>query len=747
MIKRRKSIAVMLAIASVVSFIGLSLPQAAKASEYNLELEPKLWEYDTYNGVDKNGVTWRYSLNDDGKAFIKGTTSLSKVVEVPESIDGHTVEGLLELIYGDSAENCGEIEKVTLPSTLKHLGSQSLRCAYNLKDINFPSGIEYFGGLALPENWLNSHRDSNGFVIINNILIDGHKSSGKVTIPSNVTEIGSAAFAVCHEAGAFNDYDGITELEIPSNVKTIRDEAFASCKDLNKVTLAEGVEYIEDWAFDRNYSLKEVTIPKSIKKLSSNAFSSIQSIEIKSADDSSDNDESQGLVISSDGILLSGKDAEGDVKIPSDVKEIQKDAFVYNDKITSVEISENTKIIGESAFRGCENLKKVKLEEGVNSIGSLAFCATDISSLYLPDSIQAIGDRAFSTCTSLKEVSVGKNKPSGIEDVFQQCVKVNFRENYENESSDTDDSSIEYNSDNLVISSDGILTSGKDAEGDVEIPSNVKEIGQGAFKGNDKITSIKIPSSVHRISDEAFYQCSNLKDLKLSQGIIRIGNRAFSKIKISSLYLPDKLERLGTDAFEGCTELKDVSVSVTPPLGIDTVFSNCLKINYRGTSTNVSQSAVKPDTAVNDWTCIDGKWYYINQDGSKQTGWFFDIRYGKWYYLGTDGVRQIGWIYYAPYNSWFYLDPYDGARISGWLYDPNYGSWFFLNDNGTMKIGWMYDYNYNQWFYLNGNGTMRTGWFYDNNDGNWYYLYSNGMMAHSTYVDGYYVNASGAWIY
>ena len=64
-----------------------------------------------------------------------------------------------------------------------------------------------------------------------------------------------------------------------------------------------------------------------------------------------------------------------------------------------------------------------------------------------------------------------------------------------------------------------------------------------------------------------------------------------------------------------------------------------------------------------------------------------------------------------------------------------------------MKTGWMYDYSYGQWYYLNGNGTMRTGWFYDNNDGNWYYLYSNGAMARSTYVGGYYVNGSGAWVY
>jgi len=36
------------------------------------------------------------------------------------------------------------------------------------------------------------------------------------------------------------------------------------------------------------------------------------------------------------------------------------------------------------------------------------------------------------------------------------------------------------------------------------------------------------------------------------------------------------------------------------------------------------------------WKLIEGKWYYLGQDGYMKTGWLQDIN-GKWYYLKSDG--------------------------------------------------------------------------------------------------------------
>ena len=82
------------------------------------------------------------------------------------------------------------------------------------------------------------------------------------------------------------------------------------------------------------------------------------------------------------------------------------------------------------------------------------------------------------------------------------------------------------------------------------------------------------------------------------------------------------------------------------------------------------------------------------------------------------------------------------------------GAYYYLDASsssrvGILKTGWQKINGY--WYYFNkssdngGEGMMRKGWQFI--DGNWYYFYfGDGKMAASTWIDGYYVNASGAWV-
>ena len=36
------------------------------------------------------------------------------------------------------------------------------------------------------------------------------------------------------------------------------------------------------------------------------------------------------------------------------------------------------------------------------------------------------------------------------------------------------------------------------------------------------------------------------------------------------------------------------------------------------------------------WANVNGKWYYLNSDGSMKTGWLKNSD-GSWYYLNSDG--------------------------------------------------------------------------------------------------------------
>ncbi len=152
----------------------------------------------------------------------------------------------------------------------------------------------------------------------------------------------------------------------------------------------------------------------------------------------------------------------------------------------------------------------------------------------------------------------------------------------------------------------------------------------------------------------------------------------------------------------------------------------------------------------------DGAWYYLNPDngvmvasnfvvdcgmayymypsGAMATGWQY--LNDKWYYFVGSGYAATGWIYDG---AWYYLNP-DYTMATGWVNDN--GTMYFMNGSGAMETGWLFIDGY--WYYFNNSGAMQTGWIYSG--GCWYYLYEDGKMAADTYVDNYYVDASGAWV-
>lgn len=100
---------------------------------------------------------------------------------------------------------------------------------------------------------------------------------------------------------------------------------------------------------------------------------------------------------------------------------------------------------------------------------------------------------------------------------------------------------------------------------------------------------------------------------------------------------------------------------------------------------------------TSDWAWIGGAWYYFDANGIMATGW--QQLAGAWYYFYTWGGMAKGW-----------------AQVNG--------TWYYLNPNGGKMLS-------NGWNWI---------------DGKCYYFYSWGGMAANTTIDGYKVDASGAWV-
>lgn len=138
---------------------------------------------------------------------------------------------------------------------------------------------------------------------------------------------------------------------------------------------------------------------------------------------------------------------------------------------------------------------------------------------------------------------------------------------------------------------------------------------------------------------------------------------------------------------------------------------------------------------VTGWKLINDKWYYFNSSGAMATGW--KQLKGTWYFLNDDGSMATGWKQVD--GKWYYLNA-DGDMATGWKQVG--GTWYYLNSSGSMATGWKQVGN--KWYYLEDWGGMVTGWKLV--DGKWYYLHKDGHMAAREYVGGYYLGRSGAWV-
>ena len=143
----------------------------------------------------------------------------------------------------------------------------------------------------------------------------------------------------------------------------------------------------------------------------------------------------------------------------------------------------------------------------------------------------------------------------------------------------------------------------------------------------------------------------------------------------------------------------------------------------------------------NGWRWINSKCYYFDKNGKMAA----DTWIGE-YYVDADGAWVKGkqketdkWIQSS--GRWWYRHADGSYTRSGWEYIG--GKWYYFDQNGWMVTGWQKVKG--SWYYMESNGAMvSSGWKWINSK--CYYFDKNGKMAANTWIDGSYVDASGAWV-
>ena len=471
-----------------------------------------------------------------------------------------TIEDGVESIETQAFMYCQSLTEVTLPSTLKSIGTYAFYNCNLLRSLVIPEGVE---------------------------------------------SIGSSAFAYCY---------GLTDVTLPSTLQSIGEQAFASkyLKNLisnmlhpctiasnafNNVDLAAAALYVPEGT-KSEYQAAPVW-----KDFGTMMQGEVKEIEIAGITYRYITGEGIADIIAADAVVLNSQPLviPGSITVGSKSYKLRKiENWVFrNVNMTSLTIEPGLEEIGDYNFYNRNNLKKVVIPEGVKAIGAYAFYACyGLTDLTLPSTLQSIGEYAFAS-KYLKNITSNMQHPCAINaNVFDQVnlaaatlyipegtkseylaavVWQDFGTMMQGEVKEIEIAGITYRyitGEGIadIIAADGTAF-GKETP--LVIPATIT-VGEQTYKVRKimdyvfmqiTFSSLTIEPGLEEIGEGAFYNSSIWSyqaELVIPESVKTIGKEAFqylSGVSKLALTLPSTLTSIGDDAFGGFTSGKLTTVN------------------------------------------------------------------------------------------------------------------------------------------------------------------------------------------
>ena len=275
--------------------------------------------------------------------------------------------------------NCNLLESVTFSEGLLSIDEEAFAWCVSLTDVALPSSLEFVGDFAF-----------SGCASLEVVSYGGQEMSVSSEELWEIMDVERVfeqtpwlGFSLNVEDGWVVGYFGeildgeMVDLEIP-----------------------DGVDGIEDGAFEGLAGLRSLYVPASVTYIGENAFADCPDLE-------------EVVFLADDSVTESSL-------------EIGEGAFCGCESLASVSFEDrpfdpdndvwNEICIFGSAFEGCEALTDLYLGEGVVEVGEYAFYGIAIESLDIPASTTYIGDGAFADCENLEEVTFAGHSLGFCED-------------------------------------------------------------------------------------------------------------------------------------------------------------------------------------------------------------------------------------------------------------------------------------------------------------------------------------------
>ena len=241
---RRKGIAVFLALAIVIT----SVP-AYKHSNTSIVKAAT----ETYTSGD-----YGYTLNNENEATLVSYTGTASSLVIPDYLDGHSVVGLGNNLF----KNNKTLESLQMPNTLTTIGYSILYGTKGVKEIAIPKSVKKmnaaFGGEGpFAGSGIEKAVFEDGIEYIPANALRNCENLKEVVIPESAQSVQSCAFRNC---------TNLTEVKLPDSMTAIEDNAFANTS-LSELKLPKKMEDIGYSILYGTKGVKEITIPKSVKKM------------------------------------------------------------------------------------------------------------------------------------------------------------------------------------------------------------------------------------------------------------------------------------------------------------------------------------------------------------------------------------------------------------------------------------------------------------------------------------------------
>lgn len=347
---------------------------------------------------------------------------------------------------------------------------------------------------------------------------------------------------------------------ITYNVIRVGKYAF-SHSEITSLTIREGVESIEDCAFLQCYSMKEFSLPSSIRTLGTSSFFSCSQLP---------------EIVLPEGLNVIGNQAFYDcsgakiVVLPSTLTKIEGWAFMYCTGLNKVISHIMTPFeIDQSSFAISSTWNE---QTQTNSFSKSS------ATLYVPAGTKS-AYQALQGWNMLSAIYEGEPQEVTLSDGLrysyvsgeQIASVIGYDDSYDSQDV-VIQSTVEINGSNYFVKSVGsnaFRNNGRIQT--LTINDGVETIGSYAFGWCYNLRTVYLPSSINTINSWAFQSCEQLTSLSIPEGVKEIGERAFqSCYHLSKAVLPSTLTKIGRGVFNNSNSLYAVVSHIQSPFEIDT---------------------------------------------------------------------------------------------------------------------------------------------------------------------------------